>query len=170
MIIDQVLVVCATQVIWTFESMKGSRNWGPVQNLQRDCLAWYMSIFFTKWWRLQAKFVTLTRLENLVWLSGVVQGWGSPLNIVFFYNGVSNNGSYPIVVSINSCRVLARLRDARPGKGDGGRGGSLGSFDCSLGRSPPIYPLYISYISPIYFLYISYIFPIYLRGKGTKRP
>ena len=50
----------------------------------------------------------------------MVQGWGSPLNIVFFYNGVSNNGSYPIVVSINSCRVLARLRDTRPGKGDGG--------------------------------------------------
>ena len=94
----------------------------------------------------------------------MVQGWGSPLNIVFFYNGVSNNGSYPIVVSINSCRVLARLRDARPGKGDGGRGGSHGSFDCSLGRSPPIYPLYISYISPIYFLYISYISP----GKGDE--
>ena len=49
-----------------------------------------------------------------------VQGWGTPPNIVFFYNGVSNNGSYPIVVSINSCRVLARLRDTRPGKGDGG--------------------------------------------------
>ena len=34
-----------------------------------------------------------------------VQGWGTPPNIVFFYNGVSNNGSYPIVVSINSWGV-----------------------------------------------------------------
>ena len=38
-------------------------------------------------------------------LAGGDQGWGSPPNIVFFYNGVSNNGSYPIVVSINSWGV-----------------------------------------------------------------
>ena len=67
----------------------------------------WLDIYFlcTKVQRLWVKFVTLTRLENLVWLSAVVQGWGSPLNIVFFYNGVSNNGSYPIVVSINSWGV-----------------------------------------------------------------
>ena len=52
----------------------------------------------------------LAKLENLVKTceslqAGGPQGWGSPPNIVFFYNGVSNNGSYPIVVSINSWGV-----------------------------------------------------------------